>query len=145
MSRDFSGLSFFYYLHLPSVALLDALPVLPHVLLPVCQKIRVHSLVLASSSLASLQLIHIPSADRHIARVLVHAIREAFGRHSTVRVLLLVGVVVALLLLGGRSGLGVGSLAGATAAKEATDSVANGGADGNSTVSKIPLATFLQV
>lgn len=67
--------------------------------------------------------------------MLVHAIREALGRHGAVGVLLLVGVVVALLLLSGDSSLGVRGLAGATT-EEATDGMADGGANGNTTISK---------
>lgn len=67
--------------------------------------------------------------------MLVHAVREALGRHGTIGVLLLVGVVVALLLLSGGGGLGICGLAGATT-KEATDGMADGGADGNTTTSK---------
>lgn len=82
-------------------------------------------LVLASSRLASLQLVHVPSANRHVALVLVHAVRKALGRHGAIGVLLLVGVVVALLLLSGNRGLRVRRLAGATATEETTDSVAD--------------------
>lgn len=67
--------------------------------------------------------------------MLVHAVREALGRHGAVGILLLVGVVVALLLLSGGSSLGVCGLAGATT-EEATDGMADGGADGNTTTSK---------
>lgn len=105
---------------------------------------HMQSLVLASSSLTSLQLVHVPSTDGHVARVLVHAVREALGSHGAVRVLLLVGVVVALLLLLGGSGLGVRGLGGTAAAKEAADGVADGGANGNTTAcTDIWLASLL--
>lgn len=66
--------------------------------------------------------------------MLVHAVGEALGRHGTIGVLLLVGIVVALLLLSGGGGLGVCGLAGATT-EEATDGMADGGANGNTTTS----------
>lgn len=74
--------------------------------------------------------------------MLVHAVREALGRHGAVRVLLLVGVVVALLLLSGSSSLGVRGLAGATT-EEAANGMADGGANGNTTTLKNVLSANL--
>lgn len=109
---------------------------------PICQ-LSSHNcrLVLASSSLASLQLVHVPSTDRHISRVLVHAVRKALGGHGTVRVLLLVGIVVALLLLGGSSGLGVRGFAGAATAKKAADGMADRRTNGDASVCTFLSAT----
>lgn len=117
MSRDFLPVSAVSHLRPPFPSLSSA------------HKPSTTSLVLASSSLASLQLVHVPSTNRHVSLVLVHAVCEALGRHGAVGILLLVGVVVALLLLSGDRGLGVRSLAGATAAKETANGVADGGAD----------------
>lgn len=68
--------------------------------------------------------------------MLVHAVRKALGRHGAVGVLLLVGIVVALLLLSRGSSLGIRGLA-RTTAEEATDGMADGGANGDTTISKI--------
>lgn len=66
--------------------------------------------------------------------MLVHAVREALGRHGAVGILLLVGIVVALLLFSRSRSLGVGSLAGATAAEETTKGMADGGSNGDTAV-----------
>lgn len=82
------------------------------------------------SSLAGLELLKVPVADLHVAVVLVEALREGLGGAGAVVVLRprVLGRSSSLDLLGGRSRLG------GAAAEEATDGVANGGADGDTTV-----------
>lgn len=86
-------------------------------------------LVLAGGSLAGLELLHVPSADRHVALVLVHAVGEALGGEGAVGAPL----VVLGLLRGLGRGLG-GCLGRAATAEHAADRVADGGAYGNTTV-----------
>jgi len=79
------------------------------------------------------QLLHIPTADLHVARVLVHAVGELLGDAGAVVAPLLLARAlvlrrnVVLLSLGGRT---------ATAAEEAADCVADRGANGNTTTEK---------
>ncbi|KAI9163482.1 UBX7 UBX (ubiquitin regulatory X) domain-containing [Paramyrothecium foliicola] len=88
--------------------------------------------VLAGGSLAGLELLEVPVADLHVAVVLVHALGEVLGGALAV----VVGVPRLLLGSGlGLDGLGSGlSRGGGAAAEKATDGVADGGADGNTTV-----------
>lgn len=80
---------------------------------------------MAGSSLASLDLLHVPSADGHVAAVLLEAVGQLLGRRGAVDVLLVVRVAVLCLL--GRGGLGgrLGGGAGATA-EHAHDAVGDG-------------------
>lgn len=81
------------------------------------------ALVLAGSSLASLELLEVPVADLHVAAVLVEALCEVLGGTGA--------VVVLLLLLGSGLGLDGSSRFGGAAAEEAADGVADGGANGD--------------
>jgi len=103
---------------------LSALPIL-----------SIHHLVLASSTLAGLQLIKVPSTDLHVAVVLIQTLREGHGLVSTPirasRVLVsLLSLSLDRLLL---------CRCSRAATEEATDGVADGGADSDTTV-KIVLA-----
>lgn len=94
------------------------------------------SLVLASRSLARLQLLQIPPANLHIAILLVHARSELLGR---TRAVVAPGAV---LCLGWGSCRGSGLLDGVvggcgTTAEEAADGVADGGADGDTAVNSV--------
>jgi hypothetical protein len=83
-------------------------------------------LVLASSGLASLELLKVPVTDLHVAAVLVEALCEVLGGAGA--------VVVLLVLLGSGLGLdGSGGLGGA-AGEEAADCVADGRADGDTAI-----------
>ena len=87
------------------------------------------SLVLASSLLASLELVKVPSTDGQRALVLIHAPSEVghiglASSWSLVVLALSVGVVVGHLCL-----LRLGWRSRATAAEETTDGVADRGSD----------------
>ena len=97
------------------------------------------SLVIPSSLLASLQLLHIPTTNIHVPIILVHATREVLDINGTrassfltsrslgvVHATVGWGVVVHRLLLFGRCSRG-------TAAEEATNCVAYAGADCDTT------------
>lgn len=87
-------------------------------------------LVGLGSSLAGLELLKVPVADRHVATLLVHALGEVLrGAGAVVRLALVLVVVVRVivLLLHGRSGGGLSRCRGA-AAEHAADGVADGGA-----------------
>lgn len=88
---------------------------------------------MAGSSLASLDLLHVPPADGHVAAVLLEAVRQGFGGHRAVGVLLVVRVAILLLLGGGGLGGGLGRGAG-TATEHAHDAVGDGMADGDTSV-----------
>lgn len=87
------------------------------------------ALVLAGSSLASLELLEVPVADLHVAAVLVEALCEVLGGTGA--------VVVLLLLLGSGLGLDGSSRFGGAAAEEAADGVADGGANGDTAGVKV--------
>lgn len=95
------------------------------------------ALVGLSSSLASLELLKVPVADLHVATVLVHALGELLGGSLAVvaplllllRLLLVLIRCLRVVLLGSRLG-------GAAAREEAADGVADGGANGNTTVAQ---------
>ena len=105
-------------------------------------------LILPSSLLARLQLLHVPATDTHVALILIHAPREVLhighaglvlrsairprsslilGAVETVIHGLGVGILSLLLL-----GLGLGG--GGTAAEEAADGVPDGGSYGDAAV-----------
>lgn len=84
-------------------------------------------LVVAGSSLAGLDLFHVPSADGHVAAVLLEAVSQLLGRGGTVGILLIVRVAVLLLRRGSLRG-GLGGSAGA-ATEHAHDAVGDGVAD----------------
>lgn len=79
---------------------------------------------MAGSSLASLDLLHVPTADGHVATVLLEAVCQRLGRYGAVGVLLVVRVRVLLL---GSGGLG-GGLGGGTraTAEHAHDAIGDG-------------------
>jgi hypothetical protein len=92
-------------------------------------------LVRLSSSLASLQLIQVPSADAHVALVVVHALAEILHVGGTRRVFerrgrVLAGVETVVHGLGGGGvvllGLLLLSRGAGTATKESADGVADG-------------------
>lgn len=91
-------------------------PSSPSILLGAC-------LVPAGGSLAGLDLLHVPAADRHVAIVLLQAVGQVLGRETAVNILLL--VLVGVLLRG--SGLGR-CLGGGTrrAAEHAHDAICDG-------------------
>jgi len=94
------------------------------------QQAERRSLVLASSRLASLELLQVPPADLHVAALLVHAPRELLRRAGAVvapRLVVGVAAAVGLDVVLGR-GLGGEGLVGGAAAEEAGDGVADGGA-----------------
>lgn len=111
---------------------LESIDSLPHIVPSLRRRLilRSHprpSLVLAGGSLAGLELLEVPVADLHVAAVLVEALCEVLGGTGAVVVLLLV-------LLGRGLGLdGSGGFGGA-AAEEAADCVADGRADGDTSV-----------
>lgn len=89
----------------------------------------VATLVLASSSLAGLELLEVPPADLHVAALLVHTLGELLGgAGAVVAPGLAVGVRLAVGLDAVVGGLGGQGLAAAAAAEEARDGVADGGA-----------------
>lgn len=83
-------------------------------------------LVLAGSSLASLELLKVPVADLHVAAILVEALCEVLGGTGA--------VVVLLLLLGSGLGLDGSSRLGGAAAEEAADGVADRRTNGDTAV-----------
>lgn len=95
------------------------------------------SLVLASSCLASLQLIKIPPTDRQAALVLVHALSESIdivlARAWRLIVVRLRGSGLLLLLLYGRG----------STTEEAADGMANRGSYRNTTIHKSALDPIL--
>jgi hypothetical protein len=105
----------------------------------ICLSAPIKPLVRLSGSLASLKLVKVPAANAHVALVLVHAVAEVADINLTGGVLVrgLGGVALVETVVHGlglnRSLLGLSGSAGATA-EEATDSVANGGTDSNTTI-----------
>lgn len=90
------------------------------------------------------QLVHVPTTDADVAIVLIHAVAEVTNVGLTGRVLPgLVGstalpeTAVHTLRLGRRSLLGLSGSAGATTAEEATDGVADRGADCDTTINQV--------
>lgn len=99
------------------------------------------NLVRLSSSLASLQLIQVPSADAHVALVVVHALAEILHVGGARRVFprgrVLAGVETVVHGLGGGSIVLLGLLlsrSAGTAREESADGVADGRTDCDTTV-----------
>lgn len=103
------------------------LPLLYPFIFPFFFPLSAATSVLASGGLAGLELLEVPAADLHVARVVVHALGEVLrGARAVVAPLALVRVLLVRLrvdLL--RSGLG---RRGGAAAEETADGVADGGA-----------------
>lgn len=86
--------------------------------------------------MASLELLEVPVANLHVATVVVEALGEGLGSAgAVVSILLLLLIILLLVLLGSLRLhlLGRRSLFGRAAAEEATDGVADGGADSDTT------------
>lgn len=108
--------SFFPFIHLSS-----PFPFLLHLLPSKSSRRDRGNLVLASSSLAGLELLEVPAADLHVALLLVHALGE--GLRGALAVV--APLVLLLLRVGLRLGRRFGRCAAAAAAEEAADGVAD--------------------
>lgn len=94
---------------------------------------NIQHLIRTCSSLASLQLVKVPSTDLHVATVVIQALCEHLS--LVLAVASVVGILLGLLSLS--LGLSLSGRSGGTATEEAADGVANGGTDGDTTVSML--------
>lgn len=122
-------IAFARYLVNPSLLLYSSSPFSPST-----QHSAIKDLVLASSSLARLELLEVPATDLHVSRVVVHALSEVLRRARAVVAPLALLTLTLLHLRVDLLRCGLCRRFGGAAAEEAADGVADGGAYCDTTI-----------